>query len=221
MIFGFGFLFWRDLLPTGGIWTCFPCRRQSRKSGLLRLFWKLKLIKMFILAPVAKTRQGRKSSIHFYADVIIPTKLLACDPFSICPRATPPVQTPAQDTEYLVKQYLMPSLRHQGSPPTPKDNKALFDLSLPTDSPLSEVQSAFLTADVETRDTEGQTYRVILSKGLEYPGFWYLGVCGGSSNKCPTDTEERLYFPSFLLNDIYKVTQKRKREREREELKVK
>lgn len=142
-------------------------------------------------------------------------------PVQHLPQGHPTCSNTCPGHEYLVEQYLMPSLRHQGSPPTPKDNKALFHLSLPTDSPLSEVQSAFLSADVETRDTEGQTYRVILSKGLEYPGFWYLGVCGGSSNRCPTDTEERLYFPSFLLNDICKVTQKRKREREREELKIK
>lgn len=46
VIFCFGVLFGRDLLPSGRIWKCFPYRRQIRKSGL-RLFWKLKLIKIF------------------------------------------------------------------------------------------------------------------------------------------------------------------------------
>ena len=52
--------------------------------GSLEPFWKLKLIKICILAPVAKTLQGRESSVDFYEGVIISTNL-SCVLFSICP----------------------------------------------------------------------------------------------------------------------------------------
>lgn len=41
----------------------------------LRLVWKLKLIKVFILVPIAKVQQGRESCIHVYESVIISANL--------------------------------------------------------------------------------------------------------------------------------------------------
>lgn len=174
MIFGLQFLFWRELLPTGGIWKCFPCRRQIRKSGLLRLFWKLKLIKMFILAPVAKTQQGRKSSIRFYESVIIPTKL--CVTCSASAPGLPHLLKHLPCMGAFSRTVLNANLRQQGSPPPPKDHGAWCHLPLPIDSPLSEAESAFLSAAAETRDTEGRPCCVTLSQGLEHLGFWYLRV---------------------------------------------
>ena len=214
MIFGLQFLFWRELLPTGGIWKCFPCRRQIRKSGPLRLFWKLKLIKMFILAPVAKTRQGRKSSIHFYESVIIPTKL--CVTCSESAPGSPHLLKHLPCMGAFSRTVLNANLRQQGSPPPPKEHGALCHLPLPIDSPLSEAQSVFLSADTKPGIQRADHTVSLYLRALSVLDFCIWGW-GWLLEQIPHEywgmQMTGLYFPGFILNDTHKDTQKRKGKR--------
>ena len=92
--------------------------------GSLEPFWKLKLIKICILAPVAKTLQGRESSVDFYEGVIISTNL-SCVLFSICPA---PPHLLRHLPGVLIGRTVFNAWPKgtQGSPSPPKNNTALF-----------------------------------------------------------------------------------------------
>lgn len=224
MIWGLWFLFWRDSLPTGGIGKCFPCRRQMRKSGLLRLFWKLKLIKMFILAPVAKTRRGRKSNIHFDEGVIRPTNL--CVPRSACAPELPHLLKHLPSVWVFGVTVLNAEAKAPGVPHShprtaePRSLSVAYRLTSEGSAVGPPIGGCRMWNPGEWRAHCAVSFCVRDLSILDFDVWEGTRVVW---NQSPADTEGQLYSLSFTLSEICKDMQKRKRkrEREKEELKIK